>query len=399
MAISIRCGQCGQGYRVPDEAVGRRIKCRKCSTIITIAPAETAPTEAFTAAPPMPAVAAMAAPGPRRRSRSRLLPITVAGSLAVLFLVGAFLAARWLFGGYPLGPGQKYLPDKPNFVGVFNVPRFVESDLYSELKKLDLLKKTELDDYPASPEEINRIISAGQSNDDSVVVIEAAKALDADKFKEQLKKQNPQIKTFKEEKVGSYTVVRYPAKRIPRTFQEVGNLVAGGQASEPEYTEAFCLPEKNIAVLGKFEALKPILQRDSAPEFSKELQAAMGRVDFSQAVAFAGVLNKKLDKKDVSMLSEDFVEYVNSVEEATAVVDFDEGVDAQLTVRFSDEKKAKTACDLANGGIAAAKTFGKMPKEMVEIFDAISLKHDGKLLIGRMKISTELIVNAVKAAK
>lgn len=36
MTIQVTCGECGKGYRIPDEKAGRKIRCRQCEAVIRI---------------------------------------------------------------------------------------------------------------------------------------------------------------------------------------------------------------------------------------------------------------------------------------------------------------------------------------------------------------------------
>ncbi|MFK7767813.1 MAG: hypothetical protein AB8B55_11370 [Mariniblastus sp.] len=50
MAIKVRCTNCKAGFQAKDELAGRRVKCPKCKTPLTIAPAQKAPVAAASAA-------------------------------------------------------------------------------------------------------------------------------------------------------------------------------------------------------------------------------------------------------------------------------------------------------------------------------------------------------------
>src|SRR5690349_2564644 len=58
MPVTIPCPSCGAKLRIPDTAVGKKVKCSKCSTAFTAEPpdeeAEPAAIEAPAPAPPPP---------------------------------------------------------------------------------------------------------------------------------------------------------------------------------------------------------------------------------------------------------------------------------------------------------------------------------------------------------
>jgi predicted Zn finger-like uncharacterized protein len=108
MAIRTSCPKCRAAYTVPDEQLGRKVRCKQCQEVFTVAalavPIETPPAPAPSEPPVVEAVAPVHRPPPRRLPRRRrqeaessgagalaLAIVVIVGSLLVIAGAGAFI--------------------------------------------------------------------------------------------------------------------------------------------------------------------------------------------------------------------------------------------------------------------------------------------------------------------
>ncbi|MGE3804988.1 MAG: hypothetical protein AB7K24_09980 [Gemmataceae bacterium] len=393
--ISIRCSGCNQSYRVPDEAAGRATKCRKCGNIINIPQGSNEPTTEFTAAAPAPAAVAFAQAPPvstLRRSRRPKLAFVGIGAVAIVGLVFvAYVAATWFFGGASLGNAQRYLPDNCDAVGVANVEQFMKSKIYAEMEKNLPVSKNQFID----PKKVRRVVGGGSTEKETgVTIYETNATISADDLQASLKKSQPWVKEFKEEKVGSYTVYRYA--EIGTSFR-----VAGQSAPKAELNEAFCLPESNVIVMGKFDVLKAVLERGKPAELSPELVAAMKEVDFSSTLAFAAVIKKVPPSKPNTIdLLQPARAYLEQVERVTGQINTSNGLDIHLTIRCKEAKKAEEFKDLAKGGLTSVKIMAgdKLSADAIKVIEAIKIENSGNVISADLKIDEDVLINAAKSS-
>ncbi|MGE3804022.1 MAG: hypothetical protein AB7K24_05040, partial [Gemmataceae bacterium] len=279
-----------------------------------------------------------------------LLP--VAGVAVLLFcLLPSFLVARWLFGGgSALGPGEKYLPDDCKVVASVRVDQVLASPLLEPFKK----------DFPELHDQIvkegiskktSRMLVAGSFDEKHpVVIFELTEAITADDAKKALKIADP-----KEEKEGEVALLVYPD-------------AAGGKDM------AFCLPDNYILLQGHAEDVRAILKRGKKPEFSKELQAALGQADLKSAVAVAASF-KGLTIPPAESLNH-IRAFVDKVEYGVLGMSLATDLDAKAALHCNEAKTAEELRDLLKG-LRSIANLANPPKETGAILEAAKIDAAG----------------------
>lgn len=135
MPIRFSCPECGKELQTPDEAAGKRIKCRSCQTAM-IVPGGAEPE---TSEPPP------EEPKPRKKcsaSKSRggsgMKMVLILGSLGLLgacVLIGGGVGIYFLVNGGGLGGDSKYLPDNVTNLQVVDIDDLKSSAAWSEMQK------------------------------------------------------------------------------------------------------------------------------------------------------------------------------------------------------------------------------------------------------------------------
>ena len=88
---------------------------------------------------------------------------------------------------------------------------------------------------------------------------QAVKAEDVKKAREEPRFKGDKGTTYKETKVGSFTMY---------------------EPEKDEYREAFCVVSDKVLVVARAKQLKPVLERNKMPEWSAGIQAGMKQADF-----------------------------------------------------------------------------------------------------------------------
>jgi hypothetical protein len=112
-----------------------------------------------------------------------------------------------------------------------------------------------------------------------IIVLRATVPLSAEKVQSGAKKQDPNL-TFTETKVGRFTV--YEGKSSNKS----------GPAASQAFS--FALVDSKRMVAGPSAVLRSVLDRDKAPKFSDNMQAALKQMDSKATIAFAA------DAKDIA---------------------------------------------------------------------------------------------------
>ena len=61
-------------------------------------------------------------------------------------------------------------------------------------------------------------------------------------------------------------------------------------------TDAFCVAESKVVLIGELESIRKVLKRDGKPNFSEGMKAAIKQADFSKTIAVAINVKEVLPK-------------------------------------------------------------------------------------------------------
>jgi hypothetical protein len=415
MTIAFSCVSCGHVIRVGDQFAGKRGKCPKCHTTMTVPLPSAAP-------PPIPSVPlAAAAPArpaadpndpfanfgtggdeplirlPRRR-RSKVKSFVVFVIVLVLLGGGGYFAYYYFFGvAAGLTEEERYFPSGVKFVASARPTRLFASGSWKDVKAAIAPAATaESMAAPVSPVPLNqveRITFAGNLEKELVFLVRSTKALAVADVQKGLSEMRPGgTPKFKEVKVGNYTM-----------YESDG--------------AAFCLVSSRLLVASTEKTLKGILERDRKPDFPADFQTAFKAADFSKTFACAAgckdagresgkpganlffVPHRFRDEIEVSGVS-DLVQS-GAVDGIALDVDVGSDVTAKVSVFCKDAKMAEEMRKGAEEGLAKAKIEAKetdLPKEILEIANSIKVSAIERTFGANATIKVGPLLKAAKEA-
>jgi hypothetical protein len=372
MPITFNCPGCGKGYTVPDAVGGKSSKCRACGAAVKI------PLSSEAAAP-MPA----AAPAPRSRSGGGF-PIKKIALVAVAFLVVVALG----YGGWSLlsggggSAGMKFMPDNTRILVSVRPADYMKSGVWAEIKKempeADKILTDSTKEAPFQVEDVSQVlVGVGDyTKEEAVIAIEFKKAVKLDDVIAFLNKTaGGKQKTFTEEKVGSYTI---KADKEVSLCQVSDKLIVGGSPS----------------------ALKAVLERDKKPAFTDGLQKALKDADLSQTVSVVFDVKPFASDPMIGGTAKGAGIDVSSVESAVINIAVTSDVKVNAIAQCKDAKTAEEYRKMAEGGVLMAKKAlgAQMPKDVIDIIDALKVKDKDKQLTAEVAIKVAPLIPLAKQA-
>ncbi len=416
MPIAFSCSGCANVLRVADTMAGRRGKCPQCGAINLVPPAGR-----IQSATPPPRSAAKtvsrkvkpveeevldpeeiadgegeeveARPKKSKKGKKRnkrrspaLLISLIGGGVAFLFMCcGGFGGlAWWMFFSDSLGDELKYMPNNSQYIASVRVEELLKSDVFKELRR----ETPELDkqmtagmnkEMGLAMEDIEQMVTGGSGPKDMIVVVRSKKALNAADLRSKNKNG-----TYTETKVGKYVM----------------------QESQGVGSPAFCVVDKKLLVLGDKEAVRSVLTRDKKPEFSKNMQAAMKKVDFSKTIAVAADIKSGTGKANVR--PGDAMQFLGGNANMFSGMDKAEALAFQakigsdvrldLTILCQDAKSAEDMKKVIDGFLVLGRSNKQMPKELNDMLD-INLKVEGANVTASKSFKVGPLIQTYKQQK
>ncbi|HEY1860000.1 MAG TPA: hypothetical protein VGG61_06580 [Gemmataceae bacterium] len=419
MSIAFSCPDCGKTFKVPDDMAGKKAKCSGCGVMIQIAN-----TVGITERPTSrsrgtaseaddwqdePALKKRASkpldddeedagedePIRRRRPKKRkkqkkamgkLLAFGMVG-LAVLLLLGAGGGfAAWYFWPRNNDP-MKFMPDDCHMIISLKWDELEHSGALQEIQKGQGLggfrdfQRQFHQNSALSQAVVLRIWHGAKTRafglgdpsggEDYIDVIQTKNAIKLDDYLEVSGGAN----TFTKDRVGRYTI--YVAAK-----------------------ETVCLADsKTLIMATKKETLRTVLERGKAPVFSKGLQDALDKVNFSKpfVLAVSPVAGPQIRAPGAPGAADPFGldKAVERVDGLALNADIDADMIFGFTIFCRNETSArdfKTAWDKFLGTL---KTFPGFPKEGMDLLTAVKLNVAGSTVEGTATIKTKTLLKLV----
>jgi hypothetical protein len=382
MPIAFNCPKCGKGYQVPDAVAGRSTKCRQCGTTMTIPLGSAAIAPMPLAPPPPPPMgeiptlerAEPAAAGGKWPMK-RVGLIAAAVLVALVGAVSLYGISRFVFGGTD---SMKYLPDNCQGIVCFRLADFVNSKVYADLKKefpeidIDKLIEQQGDQLQLKSGDYEEImIGFGDfTKQEFVGIIKTKKAIGEEEF------TKPKGgKTYTKSTVAGHTVYE-------------------------DFEAAYCVVNKNLAVVGEKKTVKAVLERNKKPEIPEGLEKALKETDLSATLSFAMSFSQFSRNRDVvDALREAKMEASAEMVEAIAgQVQVRSDISASLVMLCKDSKSADSVRKMAEGGVEIFKNAakGEIPPEVTEILDSIKVAASGSRVTGNLSFKVAPLVKLIK---
>lgn len=435
-AVIQPCPRCGKRLRLARKLHGRQVRCNACGTVMSVAvdpwvltiveesaagaPASDAPPPS-PAPPPMPAgppplsatggpppLSAAGGPpplepgpagqldmpsAPRQRTGLPVGVMVIAGAGLLVALLVGLLAATMLSGG-GASSSLKYLPDGCDAVVSINVSAILGSKVYRRLEAehseliqqmLDGMKG----ELNLSSQDVARVTVAGKVSSDPeepLVIVEFAKSIDQQALIEKVP-----VGDWQDEKQGDFTI---------HTTQ------AGGQPV------SVCFPDDRTAIRGTPQEVKAVLARKGEPKLPELLQSCIDELDFSQAVAGAGLTTGQIPgarraPPEAAMAVKVAQGMFDGVEAGTFQVDVGSGVTVSASLVCRDDKAAEKTKKLIDGLPVMLEQFVGMlgmdrgapqqiPDEVRQVLDSLETTQTGPKVNAKIVISEELIDKAIE---
>jgi len=250
----------------------------------------------------------------------------------------------------------KYVPDGANAIFSVRVAEGLASDGFAKLKKQipDIETKGFAEfkkDFGFDLTNVERMTGGGKMDEGGGPVMvmtlkQPVKAEDVKKAREEPRYKGDKGTTLKETKVGSFTMY---------------------EPEKDEYREAFCLVSDKVLVVARAKQLKPVLERNKAPEWSAGIQAGLKQADFSAAmcsVVDTASLQKDLKGKPSPLPG---VDPEKAIQAMNAVVITGKLAGADLNLRVAAVcKDAAGAADVKKQADEALKLLAPMAKAMAQ---------------------------------
>jgi hypothetical protein len=440
MPIAVKCRCCGQAYRLPDEAAGRTIKCKKCTLPVEV------PATGAIAAQPMRPVAPIAAPPPssatrpvapvaapaappsseapigfaeghapeprkpttiKKKKKSKTLAFVLLGLAAAFFFcffLPAAVGVAWYVLSNSSSDGMKYMPNNTSMIMSMRVADTMKSDFYQQVmkelpdasKKYDEMKQQMQQEANMTMEDIDQILMGGDvTSKEWIVVVTTKKKITIDDVTNSGANKN---KKYKKTQVGKYTM--YEDEAQAAAVDAVMGAPVGGPGApmtQALASQAFCLVDSKMIVGGPSKTLKSVLERDKKPELSEGMKTTLKYTDFKKASSLA-VYIKGMKQTNMPPLPGVGAQ-LDNIEGAALNVDIKTDILVDATVICKDDKSAEELRKMADGGISVAKAqFGAMMgSDAVQVLDSLKLANKANLITATMEIKTAQIVKAAKS--
>jgi hypothetical protein len=415
MSISFTCSGCDGQMRVADDMAGRKAKCSRCGTITTIpmpggstaAPKDSRLRPKPAPRPPEPDNAfanldggAAEKPLQRRKRRSSTLLFGLIGG-GLLFsccaCTGIGVGVYFYFFASGLPSEQKYLPDNCEMVAFINMAEVLDSSAYKRLvqEMPDAGKSvTSSDNLGIDQANIATMLVGAESGgigggSGTVMVIKTKKAVTAKEIQDRRKAVREKIgipdrggPATKEDKVGKYTL----------------HVDALG---------SFSVVADNLVVTGDFEALRKILQRDSAPTIPSHLKDVMKEASFSKSFALAGTFKDSRTrdtlKQGLPVPGVNPAEFFKEAEGLVVQGNIGSAIDLEVKVLCKDSKSAEELRKMAEGWIITLKKTlegagvdQSTARELTTILDGIKMSNSGAKATAQFKLQPDPIIKLAR---
>jgi hypothetical protein len=418
MSIAFSCPDCGKTFKVPDDMAGKKAKCSGCGVMIQIAN-----TVGITERPTSKSRGAasetddwredaassrraskrfedddddVGADEPIRRRRpkkrkkqkksmGKLVAFAMVGLAVLVLLGGGGGFAAWYFWPRNNDP-MKFMPDDCHVIVSLKIDDLEHSGAFQEIQKSQAL--TGLRQFPRQYHQNSGLSQAvvlqvwhGEKSkafmmadpsgtEDYIDVIQTKNAIKLDDYLE----GHGGAAAFTKDRVGRYSIY-------------VGTK------------ETVCLVDSKTLVLSpKKETLRVALERGKPPTFSKSLQDALDKVNFSKPFALAASsLGSPQVRAQGAQDPFGFTKASEQVEGVALNVDVDADISVAFTILCKNESSArdfKTAWDKMLGIL---KTFPGVPKEGMDLLTAIKLNVTGSTVDGTAAFKTKTLVKLFDA--
>ncbi len=417
MPITFRCAACAKVLRVPDTMAGRKGKCPKCDAILHVPTESEDETQARPASPgrtPRPSPASIVeekALPPRRRideandddfadapeegaSRPRKKPKKKQRGMSTALLVGLLAGGFgllllcsgvggltwWYFSSSGSGEDLKYMPNNCQMIVSIHNDQIVQSAAFRELQlAIPAVEKNKLSDLRKeigiSVEDIERVfLGIGSSEKEVVMVVRSKKPIEVQEIISKVSNGN-----YSQSKVGKYVV----------------------HSSQDPANPSFCVLEKTRLLVGHKDTLHSVVLRDKKPDFTKNMEAAMNCVDFSNSLAIAVDVQAARSRSEIQR----GLKLVGGAGQALTGLDkinaggiqLQFGVDIRydLALLCQDATSASDLKKVVDGFLTMGRNFPLAPKEMKDLME-LNLKVEANKLTGYNTIKVGPLINLSK---
>ena len=414
MTIAFYCVSCQHLIRVGDQNAGKRGKCPKCGTAMTVPMPVAAPVvsvapvvPARPAADPNDPFANFAAEGqeplirrPYRRRGSKLKLFVIWLIVLALLGGGGYFAYYWYFGASGgISEEERYFPDGVQMVASVRVDEFLSSEAWKAVKK-EAKELAEVEKRFGGTEylklsEVERVtvaVAVKGERPNYVFLVRSKKDLKADDVVADAKKS-------------------FKAIDIPLTEKKID----GQMLYLPEHGQAFCVVSSRLILQGPGDTLQAVLKRGKKPDFGTDFGNIYKEADFSKTLAFAvnvadlASSMKKAGEKGNPLESLPLppgvpplpLEMLEGVQGVASDVKVGADVTVRATLLCKDAKTAEALRKLAEDGLKTMKEAMKeqAPKDVVDVLEGVKLTVNGKNLASTVTIKVGPILKSLKELK
>lgn len=294
-------------------------------------------------------------------------------------------------------PGQaggtdpaSFLPDDCQFIAVVNVQTYLTSKAYQ-----DITKAAKGLGLPESADSTALSDKLGLEQADVVQIVMGANFKKLEKAKTEAGSPLVMVVRTKGPVTAEQIVKR--AKDQGFTPAKLGNaMIYDGKEL------SFLVAEKQTVIYGPKTDVRAIVERQAPAKLSACMQAALKDVAGAKGGAVAVALKDLLDdptiKAILPQLGPQIGQIVGDMEHLAVQVNVGDDIDTSLALLMKNAKSADEARKLAEGFMALAKLGGgkDMPKEVMEVIDAIKLSSDGSRVKGSVAVKTPTVIKLMK---
>jgi hypothetical protein len=430
MSINFACPRCKHSLKVPDPLAGKKAKCPHCSSTVGVPAVGVPAGPARASRPAAPATAAAPKHNPKVEFAGLARQITSPSGggkpykrdrgnpvMKLMFLtLGIFL-----LGGGTYATVRFKLLDK---LGLKGAPSTEVADASGDTKTKEgpaaTAKSTQPGTTaPAVKENLPPLVESHFFPDGTVAIasfnFEALTNSKAyGKLKDELAKNDMSPEKLFDAQAKPYVGLQFtaigrvqaalvtPDERIvvvrprnPLTTDEV-KLSRGGDYKEAKIgrftiyettTDAFCLAEEQLLVLGPPALLRKVLERNKLPELKPELEAAYRLMNPAKTAGLAMLPQASDQFKTV--LPGAVPKEVETVSAVVVQVDLAQGLDASVTLQCKDAEAAAAAKKATETALAMAKTTLEQLQKDTEVEKLMMLAKKGEEIVGMVKVAAE----------
>jgi hypothetical protein len=413
--LGFACSQCHTRLRVPEQLLGRKIKCPHCGAILNLPTTASRPANASgpppeacniragtpavtqTAPPPPPPVEATTDDeGVEERTRRPLkekkkspaarpaLPpwlIALGSGLAVVVVGTVLLLAIFLWRRQASNlvetPPEHFLPDTPLYLVSLHMQDMLQSGAWQELQQelpelQQVFRQALVQESSLSPMDMTLLLAGGNAKGEKTLILELAKPYSV----EQLQKAFDPRQRWQAERVGSFT------------------LYVDAQQS------AFLSSGQRV-VVGPASVLRSVLERRGPPQLSEAFRAAWSSADKTKTlvlIAAENALNTKNLLPGGGALPFKGPAAGKSEPKALSLeVDAGADVGLRLVLHCQDAAEAQAAkreFELSKLQLGLLAFF--FPKEIINIFTNMNTAVQGNQLVMSTRFAMRPVARSLK---